>query len=275
MTQQIIVFVAIFFLLVILSTILWFFIQRKQAKLSQQVGLSILQMLQNMLAHVQRHRGLSYGASKGVIALTPEIADLKHRISSDIELLEKSRSLLITSERWIRITEQWAKISAQQSEPNSGNILAQHNTLAKMILLIISDTVSIYKLTQLRSADSGNSISYLWQELLTTAELLGQARALGTGIAAAGYSESIDRARLTSLVKEIEGNSDLLWVHISNHQILQDHINKFLLCIEEHINIHKPSVSPEDFFRLGSHAIDGLYEYYKNELMILREKYLA
>lgn len=275
MTQQIIIFVAIFFSLVVSLTGLWFIIQRKQDKSSQQVGLSILQMLQSMLAHVQRHRGLSFGASKGVIALTPEIAELKHRISEDIGSLEKSRSLLISSERWVRITEQWAKISAQQYETNGGNILAQHNSLAKMILLIISDTVSIYKLTQLRSVDSGASITYLWQELLTTAELLGQARALGTGIAAAGYSEPIERAKLTSLVKEIEGNSDQLWVHISDHEGLQDHINRFLLCIEENINTHKPSVSPEDFFRLGSHAIDGLYDYYKNELMILREKYLA
>ncbi len=232
----------------------------------QRVGLQLLQALQRMLAHVQQHRGLNYGSMKGAQELDRKILDVKHFISDDIHRIEHSSAWLPDTQNWQKITETWAKLTIPYNSWNCESNFSKHNELVQLILNCIDSAVAEYYLAKLQTKGTDQSYSYLWQELLPTTELLGQVRALGTGIAACGFHNCEDQRRIQELIRAIEINVDCLWMNIINSYELEHDISKFLSSIDEKIMARKPLILPQEYFDLGTIAIDGLYNHYQLEI---------
>jgi hypothetical protein len=136
----------------------------------------------------------------------------------------------------------------------------------QLILDCIEQSIEQYYLARLQTKDTDRSYGYLWKELLPTAELLGQVRAMGTGIAAAGFHSSQERLRIQEMMRAIEINVDCLWVNIINNHDLERDINNFLSSVDEKIMTRKPLILPQEYFNLGTVAIDGLYNHYQLEI---------
>ncbi|GAA6167728.1 hypothetical protein NBRC116591_15380 [Sessilibacter corallicola] len=250
----------------LISLLSFRYVNQRRLRSRQREGLNLIQALQRMLSHVQRHRGLNYGVMKGAIELDCQILDLKHFISEDIHRIEHSNQWLSTTDSWGTITKTWAKLTNPHGTWICEANFSKHNELVELILDCIDLSVTEYQLIQLQTFDTDRSYGYLWQELLPTAELLGQVRALGTGIAAAGYHSDEDRVRLHELVRAIEVNMDCLWMNILNNQQLERDIDLFLSSVDDSIIVRKPSIMPHEYFNLGTAAIDGLYNHYQLEI---------
>lgn len=114
----------------------------------------------------------------------------------------------------------------------------------------------------------GVSLVYLpciWREVVQAAEWAGQARALGTGIAAAGRSSAEQRVRLRFLYQKIEQLAGSAFAtlqpqcelfHLAQRQRV---IEDFLLCIEQELlGREQPTIAAKTYFQRATQAIDEL-----------------
>ncbi len=247
-----------------------FYLRRKQ-KQSHRVGLSALRELQILLAYMQQHRGMTNGFLHGEAQLQRSVITIRKKIIGQIHHIESTSIWLKDSNQWQIITEEWARLSSEFSSKDVEVNFNNHCVLIRSVLDAIVTTADYYGLSHLQKKQGQTSVAYLWRELLTVAELMGQARALGIGIAVDGFSTVETKARLRNLILEIEMASDLLMAYLPNPKDTQKELETFCLIIEDSILTPRPAISAMEFFREASVAINGLYEHYNEQMRRLTE----
>jgi hypothetical protein len=155
----------------------------------------------------------------------------------------------------------------RSSDP--ANNLAQHHLIIRNSIFLMEDVASEIDLSNGRA-----ELSYLpciWRDVLQAAEWAGQARALGTGIAAAGQSSAEQRVRLRFLQQKIQRQAgsafDTLQQHAVRHpqanafhlrrceQVVEDFVN----CIEQELlGREQPVIAAKAYFQRATQAIDEL-----------------
>lgn len=198
----------------ILFTIILLAIRKPWLKpLRRAEGLHLLKGLRQLLEHLQQHRGLSTGYLGGDHSLKPKVDQTRASIRADLNNLDASS--LSYHERWEAFTDHWSRLERSAlSLPGSENI-KQHNQLIANMLQLIEDIAAHHNL--LFMTHPGDGVGTLWRELLYTTEWLGQARALGTGIAAAGQSTGVERIRLGFLCERIQALSSIAHTDLAGH----------------------------------------------------------
>ncbi len=166
-------------------------------------GLAQLKGLRQLLEHLQQHRGLSTGYLGGDHSLKPKVEQTRATIRTDLNGLDATS--LVEHERWVSFIDHWSRLERTALSLPVGDNLKQHNQLIANLLQLIEDIAARYQLLFL--SHPGDGVGTLWRELLYTTEWLGQARALGTGIAAAGNSTGVERIRLSFLCERIQALS--------------------------------------------------------------------
>jgi hypothetical protein len=233
----------------------------KQRLQRQAVGLSWLQSMRQMLSHIQQHRGLTNGFLNGGQDLLKDVHPLQRTISVDINRISQIDPWIETNERWHSITQHWARLAGGFENNNSDNNLTQHNNLIQSVLYLIDDMAQAHDLLLLK--DEKNRPFHLsWRELLSAAEYIGQARAIGTGVAAAGACDSVSRIRLNYLCQKITENTSRVWQDIQPSESQRQSVDKLLSCINEHVVREHISLSATEFFDIASCALDSLHEQY-------------
>ncbi|WP_166263518.1 nitrate- and nitrite sensing domain-containing protein [Marinobacter caseinilyticus] len=176
-------------------------------------GLRLLKGMRHLLEHLQQHRGLTTGFLGGDHSLKPKIDQIRRTIAGDLSNLDASS--LSHHDRWQAFSDHWSRLEgASLSLPVTDN-LKQHNQLLANVLPLIEDIAAQHALLFL--TQPGDGVATLWRELLYTTEWLGQARALGTGIAAAGQSTGVERIRLGFLCERIRALSTTAHTDLAGH----------------------------------------------------------
>ena len=116
------------------------------------------------------------------------------------------------------------------------------------------------KINQLNN-DNSESIQFLWQELLFTAESIAQIRALGTGIAAAKVCTRAERIRLSYLCQSLEQS-----INIQNNPDYLLKISHLLKVIENEIMISRPTIKADRFFNIATESIDMILANFDKQL---------
>lgn len=225
----------------------------------QRLGLKLLASFRVLLTHVQQHRGLCNGYLCGGTGLQAEIEDLQNRVSrnfADISLIDVN---LEGGERWQSITQHWARLAGNFRRLDPDNSLSQHNQLIKNILYLIDDVAREYQLLLLRN-DEQQPLHLFWRELLSAAEYIGQARAIGTGVAAADYCDNLARIRLQYLCGQIESHCNNLWQEIGSSEGAPEAVTQLIDTIKFRILGQTPDISAADFFSIATQAIDILLD---------------
>jgi len=259
-------------LLIVVFAIILSSQQRKKQRIERQrIGLIWLHRLRVFLSHVQQHRGMTSGYLSGGTGLLKEIKVLGAQVNKDISEIVVVDPWMKANSRWVGIEEHWLKLSANFQNIVTEDNLRQHNTLIKNILYLIEDMAQEHELLLLKT-QGNHSLHLLWRELLAAGEFIGQARAIGMGVATAKCCDSISRIRLNYLCQKIESNTQLLWSEISPHDNQQQKVESLLRCINDEIIKDVPSVSPSVFFDTASDALNDLYlqydQYFKKNVSL-------
>lgn len=251
-----VVFLAVFL------PLLWWSRQRRLAMAQFAQGLAYVKALRVLLTHIQQHRGLTTGFLSGNRELSGDIAQLEKRIAGDLQELKALGSWLKNNSLWLNILDHWSRLSRRYSENDINENLRQHNLLISHLMYLIDDVAEAHRL-QRKVAQANEPED--WRELLVIAEVIGQARALGTGVAAQGQCTSVQRIQLYHLCHKIEQ-------HLQ--QPLPDTIRvavkQLLACIQSDMVLDRPVISAQDYFKLASSSLDQVLKLFDGQIDRLR-----
>lgn len=234
---------------------------RRQQQKQLSSNIEQLKLLRILLTDFQKHRGLSTAQLSGDTSLQGELTNTRSRLEESTNKalqLDTSHTAV-----WHKLIDQWKVIRKDATVSPEKNLLNHHRLIRHTTFLIedIADSLDL--------GASQNELSYLnciWREIVQTAEWTGQARALGTGIAAAQSSSAAQRVRLRFLHEKIKTLSAVAFTTLeqshTNHLNLQhpkQSVNEFLLCLEQELlNREQPQIEPKLYFEQATQAINEL-----------------
>ncbi|GGA79809.1 hypothetical protein GCM10011369_22240 [Neiella marina] len=236
----------------LLIVVMWFsnYRIRQQANMRYQQGIDWLQQLRKLLTSVQQHRGLTNGYLNGDDSAKIRIAELQRQISQVIAKLNQQGQWIKRSERWSSIQDHWARLSTNYINHQASYALEQHNRLVMNVLHLIEDCAEQHHLQELQLT-SNQPAEELWKSTLFNAEYIGQARALGTGVAASAHCGSVERIRLKYLHSKLEEYQ----LSVATSQI-KGKLSPLLSSMEANVMVSHPSIKPADYFALATEALD-------------------
>lgn len=252
-------------LAVLVSISLIFYIlyrrMRRQQQTQLHTGIEQLKLLRLLLADFQRHRGLSTALLSGDTSLEADLRNTQQRLETSIQQVVTLNTSHDT--QWQNLISQWQHIRQSRSTTVAIN-LSNHHQLILHTTYLIEDIAD-----ELDLRDNTLKLDYLhciWQEVVQTAEWAGQARALGTSIAAEKCSSAAQRVRLRFLHSRIKQLSlkafTVLEEHQADHLNLQQSrqtVNALLLCLEEELlNCEHPQIEAKRYFEQATMAINDL-----------------
>jgi len=224
-------------------------------------NLEQLKLLRLLLADLQRHRGLSTGLLSGDQSLRADVAATRTQVDQSIAQVKTLQSN--HSAEWKNLVTQWNALRDEAGRDPETNML-DHHRLIRDTIFLIEDISTEVDLTAGRE-----ELGYLiciWHEVVQTAEWSGQARALGTGIAAAQKSSAAQRVRLRFLHQKIEQLSGTAFATLQQSfssrqrvQQCQTAVESFLLCInQELLTGDRPQIEAKRYFDQATQAINEL-----------------
>ncbi len=224
----------------------------------RQQGLLWLKALRELLSTVQQHRGTTTGYLNGSKDLFKNIGPLQKKVLNQKQSVEDIGSWIHKNKLWESINDHWSRLSQNYNKNTTENNLAQHNSLTKTILELIDDMATSHGLLALENKNM-TPLHVVWRELLTTAELIGQTRAIGTGVTARQYCDSIARIRLNYLCQKIEKKAQLVWNKIPPDPEQQKSVAAYISCVNNEVSLERPNIAPATFFNIATSAIDKLH----------------
>lgn len=253
------------------SVMLLFWHRRYDRQRRDDVRLCIRQLvaLRALLAGFQRHRGLSNGLYAGDRSLRADVAATRKQVERHIH---ETGTLMPETAAWRPIVGQWQALTrdeAVDAAVDAAQNLNRHHRLIRHTLFLMEDIATRVDLQQGRA-----ELAYLnciWREVLQTAEWVGQARALGTGVAAARGSTAGQRVRLRFLHEKIERLSGHAFQVLESATVGQDGtvdfpraqcevtVRAFLRCVEQDLLAGEQiRIEPKAFFAQATQAVDEL-----------------
>jgi len=236
---------------------------KKANKLKQLQGLAWLSTFRHLLTAIQQHRGLSMGILNGDNSLSARITPLEEDINNQFISIESKEGWLTDNLTWLGISDHWLRLSNNYKKYGSAHNFTQHCHLIINLLNLIEECADNHHLQELTCSNKQNA-NFLWTQLLNTAEYIGQARAIGTSIAAAKKSGSLQRIKLNYLQNCINE-----FLAQPNQQLDTKLVAELLTTIDKNILCDRPNISAEAFFDLATSVLDsllGLFDYYLDEL---------
>ena len=226
----------------------------------QFLGLTWLKLMAQLIAQIQQHRGLTNGYLNGGVQLENDIKPLVSHINRTVLDIRNVDGWVVGNDRWISFNDHWQRLSATYKEKSADGNLREHNAIIQGLLFLVDDTAQAHDLLLL--GDKNVPLQLLWRDVLTTAEFIGQARAIGTGLAAQGVCDSVARIRLNYLCQKILTLTDIIWKELSLDGSKKHTVNELVNCIQENIVKDKITMSPQEYFDIASRAINSLHEQY-------------
>lgn len=252
-----------------ITTLLFYGLHRRllrHRRQHMQLNIRQLALLRALISGFQRHRGLSNGVLCGDASLSQDLAAARQGLDQHIRAAEE----LDSSHRdaWNSLIDHWSRMREGRSSDRANN-LTQHHLIIRNSIFLMEDVASEIDLSEGRA-----ELSYLpciWREVVQAAEWAGQARALGTGIAAAGQSSAEQRVRMRFLYQKIELLAGTAFATLQRHATAHPQANglrlehreqvvaDFLRCIkQELLGQEQPVIAAKIYFQRASQAIDEL-----------------
>ena len=239
---------------------------KKYAAHQKVEGISYIKRLVEVLIKAQQHRGLTTGYLGGDHSQIGQIETLERDISrllADIAMLDG----FMNNSRFRGITDHWSRLNGQYETLGLASNLTQHNKLITNFLYLIEDVADAHSL---ESAANTSSTNVRLMQVLQAAEYVGQARAIGTGVSAAGHCDSVARIRLLYLHGQIV-NAMLSPSQSSNsgHEAGEP-ISHFLSVLESMTQVDGELLDAQNYFALATRALDSIFAQVDQEISQLK-----
>lgn len=172
--------------------------KRAEYKRGRLKAFTLVRLLRRLLEHAQRHRGLCYGVMSGERILDGERWASEQQVREIFSEARQFEFSLSWYDSWQRVLNDWQEIQRSQAEAASAEtVLLLHNRMVGHLLDTIRAIAIPHDLVPLGALSAVPAGS--WLELLEHTELVGQARAIGTGIAARRQNTAAQREELARL----------------------------------------------------------------------------
>ncbi len=231
--------------------------KKRQATLLFTQGIEYIKLLRGLLTFVQQHRGLTTGFINGNFGAKPEIENIALKIKRVMIELDQAGDWIRGNVKWSSLVDHWTRLGLSYLQGDADNNFKQHNILIANLLYLIDDVADAHHLSKI----TGDAMDTDWRYLLSIAEYIGQARALGTGVAAKGECSSVLRIQLNHLRNKIASSVDSSWPDKSRVEIQQ-----LLRCIETELIIERPSIQAVDYFTLASRCIEHVLDQFDRQI---------
>lgn len=231
--------------------------KKHQATLLFGRGIEYIKLLRSLLAFVQQHRGLTTGFINGNHASKSDIEALDIRIKHCMNDLEVTGEWVAENVKWHSLVDHWARLDMLYLQGDADKNFKQHNILIANLLYLIDDVADAHHLSKV----TGDAMDTDWRYLLSIAEYIGQARALGTGVAAKGECSSVLRIQLNHLRNKIASSVDSSWPEKSRTEI-----QYLLRCIESRLIVEKPNIDASEYFKLATRCIEHVLEQFDRQI---------
>ncbi|MEZ8823533.1 hypothetical protein AB6E04_04170 [Vibrio amylolyticus] len=227
-------------------------IQSSRSKNKLAKGLRLLKELRVLLSVTQQHRGLTTGYINGDKSLLPRIHSIHSHSQALILGLNDSSEWLRKNTNWKQLIFHWNEIASNIDSASTNSNLYEHNKLIQNLLYLIDDCAARYQLYSLKDGKN-RSIQYLWKDLLSMTEYIGQTRAIGTGCLAANHCSSVERIRLLYLIQEL--------AQLSNKEIASKlTLPSFIQMVEAEVMSHSQTLSATEYFDRATVVMSAVFD---------------
>lgn len=231
--------------------------RRNQASKLFVQGIAYIKLLRGLLTYIQQHRGLTTGFINGNAAAKQDIESLEQNIKRTMSEVDLSGEWMRSNVKWSSLVDHWSRLSVLYMQGDADKNFKQHNILIANLLYLIDDVADVHHLTKV----TGDAMDTDWRYLLSIAEYIGQARALGTGVAAKGQCSSVLRIQLNHLRNKIASSVDATWPEQSRSEI-----HHLLHCIETQLVVDRPSIQAADYFKLATRCIEHVLNQFDRQI---------
>lgn len=231
--------------------------RRRQSLVLFAQGIDYVKILRSLLTYMQQHRGLTTGYINGNLAAKLEIETLESTIKRTMSAVDGAGEWMHSNVKWSSLVDHWSRLSVLYLQGDADKNFKQHNILIANLLYLIDDVADVHHLTKV----TGDAMDTDWRYLLSIAEYIGQARALGTGVAAKGECSSVLRIQLNHLRNKIASSIDSTWPDQSRTEI-----QHLLHCIETQLVVDRPSIQAGDYFKLATRCIEHVLNQFDRQI---------
>lgn len=231
--------------------------KKRQATRLFTQGIEYIKLLRSLLTYVQQHRGLTTGFINGNSSAKADIENLAIKIRRVIDEVDNAGEWMHGNVKWSSLLDHWSRLGMTYLQGDTDKNFKQHNILIANLLYLIDDVADVHHLSKI----TGDAMDTDWRYLLSIAEYIGQARALGTGVAAKGECSSVLRVQLNHLRNKISSSVDSSWPDKSRLEIQQ-----LLRCIETQLIIDHPSIQAGDYFKLATRCIEHVLDQFDRQI---------
>ncbi|MEP0356511.1 hypothetical protein [Paraglaciecola sp.] len=230
--------------------------------------LSKVKKIKLLISLLQKHRGKNAAYIQGDAQAKPIIAGIKVELKPIIEELN-AEQLIITQERWLGFSDHWPRLASTAGDLSIEKSYVQHTEMIANLLYLLED-IAEHEHFNKSSFESLPNISLLWRELPFTVEYIGQSRAMGVAIAAAGASTQVDKVKLGYLEKKITELSSTVFKQFKNKGAHSRKQSTLLLKASEEcsnltstiklefIDSTEVNVTSDTFFIIASNAMEAI-----------------
>jgi methyl-accepting chemotaxis protein len=288
---------ALIFLLFLLPMAALLFLQIN--KLSETVNLGSNQIkgieyttsIRKLIQLVQQHRGLSSAYLGGKIEMKDKLAQKQIEISAAIkkidELDSKYEKDFNTTESWNKLKGEWTSLEKEVLNLELSKSTERHTKLIAKIMSFSSDVSDISRLILEDKLDKYYLVDMTLNRLPATAEFIGQARAIGSGVAAKKAMTKEERFKLLyltqSMVESINQTDRGINVvyrerpELKNQlgtdavQVLDNSKNLVNTINIELLDKENITLDSEEYYAFATAVIDDIYELINKESSALQE----
>jgi methyl-accepting chemotaxis protein len=247
---------------------------------NESIGVEYLQAARLPMQHIQQHRGMTAAFLNGATQFRPRIMSKRSDVDKYLAQLQATEDRLGEALKvkgtTSKLVQQWESIKANSLNQQTGVAIKSHSKLVADILALMVDIADNSGITLDPKLDTYYMGAALVSTLPNLMENMGQARAVGSGIAAKGEFTQKTFVRLSVLVNNINTyagqlESGLAAAVAENADIKRDlgamidGNNRAVaqmksLLQNELLNKDKITISSDKVFSTATHAIDGSYE---------------
>ena len=261
---------AVFGAIVVLVLAVWFGMRRLQQRrrcAALHLAVSQIRLLRQLIEQVQRHRGLLYGVLSGEGSLEARRWSVNQQVNQLLETCRLHQPTLHRYGTWHAVLACWAQLEEGDDQADPEQMLLAHNEMIRNLLATVAalaDRYDLFCLGRLAPQSEG-----LWLELLRNTELVGQSRAIGTGIVANRQNLQVWRAQLAALSSQIREMCYAALARLASDPELRGLVSQPVRAAEDSLDVllerirelleqqPDPGFSSIDYFQTATQALSA------------------
>ncbi len=262
---------------------------------NKQIGLTYIASIRQPVEHIQQHRGMTAAYLGGSTEFRDRILQKRKIIDKKLAELKtldnKFGSQFGTAGTINKLMQQWDSIKATTMKMNTAGAIKMHSVMIASMLNLMGQIADRSKISMSPEIDSKYISDAIVTQLPQVLENMGQARAVGSGVAAKGrfpgqktyVKLAVLSHNITNLSKNLSKGLEIafdknntlakeLGAQVKdNHRAIneiQTLLNKKLL------NTDTISIDSKTVFNTATQAISGSYKLYDSLVPALNNLYL-